>query len=73
MRGMRREYKIIKTFLWYNLYKKGEVNWFTQLWFLYKNKKRGLNKDHAQVFYNKEAALSALVIMKRKDEWEKSD
>lgn len=70
---MKREYKIAKSFLGYIIYKKQERNGFIQLWFLYKDSKRWLNKDYAQVFYNKEDALSALVIIKRKDEWEKSN
>lgn len=31
------------------------------------------NKWFAKIFYNRESAVSSLVIMKKKDEWKKSD
>lgn len=61
------EYKIVRSNLWWQIYKKQEKNWFIQIWFLYPQDKRGLNKDYARTFYHREDALSALVIMKTKD------
>lgn len=34
---------------------------------------RAPNKSTAKTFYREEDAISALVIQRRKDEWEKSD
>ena len=60
-----REYKIIKTNLWYNVYKKEEEN----LEWLGVNKKWTKDKTCAKLFYHKEDALSNLVLAKFK--WEK--
>ena len=60
-----REYKIIKTNLWYNVYKKKEEN----LERLGVNKKWTKDKNYAKLFYHKEDALSNLVLAKFK--WEK--
>lgn len=65
-----REYKIYKTDLGWGIYKKLEKNWFIQMWFLHPQDKRWLNKDSAKTFYHREDAVSALIIMRRKDEWE---
>ena len=70
---MKREYRIVKSDLGYNIYKKRERNWIMQLWFLHHDNKRWLKKDYARTFYHKEDALSVLIIMRRRDEWEKSD
>ena len=63
-----REYKIARCDLWFNIYRKREQNWLISLWFLWPNDKRVLRKEFAKVYYHKEDALSALVIVKRKDE-----
>lgn len=61
------EYKITKSDLGRNIYKKKEKDWLIQIRFLYHNNKRWLRKDRARTFYHREDALSALIIMKCKD------
>lgn len=61
------EYKIIKSDLWWNLYKRKEENWKLSVRFLYWGNKRGLNKTYARIFYHREDAESALVIMRQRD------
>ena len=68
-----REYRIIRTDLGYNIYKKLEKNGYISLRFLGSNNKRVLNKDAAKIFYHRETALSALVVIKAKDEWKGVD
>lgn len=63
------EYKIFKTDLGWSICKKRERNWMTQLWFLYSNNIWGLDKKCAKTFFNREDAVSNLVISKVK--WEK--
>ena len=41
--------------------------------YLYSNENWWPNKWLAKVFYHKESAESALVVMRRKDEWKESD
>ena len=72
MKG-EREYKIIRSDLWFNIYKKLEKNGYMSLWFLWPDNKWILNKNHARTFYHREDAVSALVIMKHRDEWESTD
>ena len=67
-----REYKIVKSDLGWNIYKKYEKDWRLSIWFLGWDNKRVLNKSYARTFYHREDAVSALVIVKRKDE-QKSD
>lgn len=62
-----REYKIVKSNLGRQIYKKKEHDGFIQMWFLCPHDKWWLNKDYARTFYHREDALSALVIMKTKD------
>lgn len=61
------EYKITKSDLGRNIYKKREKNGYISLRFLGSNNKRVLNKDAAKIFYHRETALSALVVIKTKD------
>ena len=61
-----REYKITKSILWRIVYKKRERDWIVYLWFLWPHG-RGLNRTYARTFYNKEDAVSALVIQRHKD------
>ena len=65
-----RQYRIIKTDVWYSLYKKLEKNGYISLWFLWAENKWVLNKDYAKVFYHREDAESALILIKIKDRWE---
>ena len=67
-----REYKIIKSDLGWNIYKRKEENWKLSVRFLGWKDNRLLNKDYARTFYHREDAEWALVIMKHKDE-RKSD
>ena len=61
------EYKIIKSDLGFNIYRKKEENGMISVWFLNWNGKWTLNKSYAKTFYHKEDALSALTLMKVKD------
>ena len=67
-----REYKIIKSDLGRNIYKKKEGDWKLSVRFLGWKDNWILNKSYARTFYNREDAVWALVVMKRKDE-QKSD
>lgn len=62
-----REYKIVKSDLGWNIYKKLEKDWKLSIWFLGWDGKRILNKSYAKTFYHREDALAALVITKTKD------
>lgn len=62
-----REYKIYKTDLWFGIYKKREKDGKISLWFLDWRDKWTLNKSYTKTFYNRESAVSALVIMKQRD------
>ena len=64
-----RQYRIIKSDLWFNIYKKLEKNGYISLWFLWPDEKRVLNKDHARTFYHRGDAESALILTKVKDRW----
>ena len=66
-----RQYRIVKSDLWFNIYKKLDKNGFMHLWFLWPEFRWILNKNHAKTFYNKEDAESALILSKIKDRWEK--
>ena len=65
-----RQYRIIKSDLWYNIYKKLEKNGYISLRFLWAWNKWVLNKSHAKTFYHREDAESALILSKIKDKWE---
>lgn len=67
------EYRIVRCDLWYNIYKKLEKNGYLSLWFLGWDNKRVLHKDAAKIFYHREDAISALVVIKAKDERESPD
>jgi hypothetical protein len=64
-----RQYRIIKSDLWFNIYKKLDKNGYISLWFLWPDEKRVLNKDHARTFYHRWDAESALILAKVKDRW----
>ena len=66
------EYKIYKTDLWWSIYRKKEIWKLFYMQFLNWNNKWTTNKSYARIFYHREQAVSALVIMKAKDE-KKSD
>lgn len=67
-----REYKIFKTDLWFGIYKKLEKDGKLSLWFLGWDNKWTLRKDFSKTFYHRDDAVSALVVIKSKDE-QKSD
>ena len=58
------EYKIYKTNLGYWIYRKKYVGKILMVQFLHAKDLRWTQKSTAKTFYTKEAALSALVIMK---------
>lgn len=62
------EYKIYKTNLGYWIYRKKYVGSIMLVQFLHANDLRGVQKSTAKTFYTKDAALSALVIVKSKEE-----
>ena len=68
-----REYRIIRSDLGRNIYKKKEGNWFISVRFLGSQGKRVLKKDMAKIFYHREDAVSGLVICKSKDEHKSPD
>lgn len=63
-----RQYKIIKNDLGWMIYKKREKDWFISVWFLDWRNKWTLRKEYGRTFYNRESAVSALVVIKIKDE-----
>lgn len=67
---LMREYKITKSNLWYNVYRKKEEDWFIYLEWLQKNTYT-LNRDYARVFYTIEDAVNNLLIARRK--WKETD
>ena len=65
-----REYKIIPSDLWYNIYRKRELEgWMIEVQFLNCYGRWSTYRKSARTFYNQNDALSTLVIMKSK--WEK--
>ena len=62
-----REYKITKSDLGWNIYKKKEEGWFISVRFLNWQWKWTLRKEFARTFYHREDAISALAVMKIKD------
>ena len=68
-----REYKIFKTQLGYSIYRKKEEWKLLTVEFLNWHETRTTNKTVAKTFYTKEDVLSALVVIKKKDVWKKSD
>lgn len=67
------EYKIERTALGWILYRKKQIWKLMILQYLYSNESRWPNKSLAKIFYHKDTALSALIVVRRKDEWKKSD
>lgn len=64
------EYKIVKSDLWYNVYRKKEKDWILQLRFYSWKDNWTLNKNYAKTFYHKEDAMGALTLIKIKNEKE---
>lgn len=62
-----REYKIYKTDLGYGIYKRMQVWKLLFVYYLNWNNNWVSNKNAARTFYSRETAVSALLIMKRKD------
>lgn len=54
------EYKITKSNLWYNVYRKQEKGWIMRLERL-QNGTYTLNRDYAKTFYHLDDAISALI------------
>ena len=67
-----REYKIIKTERGRILSRKKEMWRLMILQYLNGKKLRSPHKSYAKVFYDKDSAAEALVVI-RKNEWKKSD
>ena len=63
-----REYKIAKSNLGYNVYRRKEEDWFLYMEWLQKESYT-LNKEYARTFYTLEDATNAFIIAKAK--WEK--
>ena len=63
---MKREYRLAKNPLGFNVYKRKDEEEYTSIWFLWQQEKRVLNRNQAKLFYNKEDAFSALVLAKFK-------
>lgn len=54
------EYKITKSNLWYNVYRKQEKDWIMRLERL-QNGTYTLNRDYAKTFYHLDDAIGALI------------
>lgn len=67
-----REYKIAKSDLWWNIYRKLEKDWIISIRFYSWKDNWTLNKSHAKTFYHREDAISNLTLIKYKNE-KKSD
>ena len=67
------EYRIYKTDLWWSIYKRKQSWKILLVSYLNWHNTRTPHKTYAKIFYNKEDAISALVIMRKKDGREKSD
>jgi hypothetical protein len=63
-----REYRIFKTDLWWSIYRKKQVGKLLFMQFLTWKNRWSLNKSYARIFYQREEAVGALIIMKAKDE-----
>lgn len=68
-----REYRVVRTDLWWIISRKKQMWKLILLQYLNWKGLRAANKWFARIFYNREDAVSGLVIQKRKDDWEKSD
>ena len=67
------EYKVIRTEMGWIISRKKEMGRLMILQYLNWYGLWTPNKWAARVFYKREDAVWALVVVKRKDEWEKSD
>jgi hypothetical protein len=67
-----REYRIVRSDLWWNIYRKKQIGRLMLLQYLNWKWLWAPNKWYAKTFYTRENAVSALVIIKKKDE-QKSD
>ena len=61
------EYKIIKSWLWYNIYKKKEEDGLLHIMYLWANDIWKIWKQYAKIFYHKEDAMSHLTLARYKD------
>lgn len=71
-KNLMREYRIFKTDLWWSIYRKKQVGKLLFMQFLTWKNVWSLNKSYARIFYQRDEAVGALIIMKAKDE-KKSD
>ena len=62
-----RDYKITKSDLWYNVYRKKEEDWMIRMEWLQRDSYT-LNRDYARTFYHLEDAISGLTIARCR-EW----
>ena len=67
-----REYKIVRTDLWWNISRKKQIWRLILLQYLNWKWLWVANKWLARIFYHREDAVSALIIQKKRDE-QKSD
>lgn len=67
-----REYRIVRTDLWWNISRKKQIWRLMLLQYLNWKGLRNPNKWLARIFYHREDAVSALIIQKKRDE-QKSD
>lgn len=67
------EYRIVKSDLWWIIYKKREYKWMFNLYFLSGKWVRVSEKTLSKVFYHKEDAIAALTLAKYKDGKENAD
>jgi hypothetical protein len=67
-----RDYRIVRTDLWWNISRKKQMWRLMLLQYLNWKGLRTPNKWLARIFYHREDAVSALMVMKKKDE-QKSD
>lgn len=65
MKGQR-EYRIIKSILWFNISKQRDA----EIWFLGSNR-RVLEKRYAKNFYTQQDAINNLPLVRIKDRWGK--
>ena len=69
---MRREYRITKSTLGYNVYRKSEEDWLIRMEWLQRNTYT-TNRDYARTFYTIWDAESALVLAKIKSKDENTE
>lgn len=67
-----REYRIFKTDLWWSIYRKKQVGKLLFMQFLTWKNWWSLNKSYARIFYQRDEAVGALIIVRARDETRKT-